>query len=673
MVTNSPSASTTDCPYTKTAGYEPLPGYRIIEPLGRGGFGEVWLCEAPGGLHKAIKFVPRDREGGGNHSLKQEYEAFQTIKSIRHPFLLTLERVELQDDDLVMVMELADAHLQDRQIECQAQGLPGIPRSELLGYLLDGAEALDHISQRYGLQHLDVKPANLFILSGHVKVGDYGLVSRLTGGSGPTLNRGLTPKYVAPEVLRGQIHPASDQYSLALVYHELLSGKFPFAARSPQQMMLAHVSSVPNLAALPPADQAVVAKALAKNPDDRYPACLDFLQALITAVDQSASDTLPPQATRFILPQRFEREQPTDRMIAPPDDAVVSTTPAQGSGSQTVPTRPPEALPALRTVPVPPAQPSPSSGTFGIPPARPTAPRTSPPAPPAQKIPARQTVHYEPEPVKLEAAPSTPGVKLPAIRSVVTTAALQGYDAPPPVVWADQIVDAVLAKANGGGIAPKMPGEIGRRVDGTWVFRFPTTMASSMVRLKCEPMVESRWFDEIEQPDKTKILMKQFVQSGGLWNRWSGKKPAGLVIELNWPMTRGCVEVELLGRLFGAPDAAFVRDSLDVIPKLMIEIQRVLQNVEDRRKSQRIPTNLPIKLYPVADDGTIQPMVSGRLRDISTGGLACATTGQPTSRYCYANFEGCGIADGLAVLLRLLRVNFNGQDYAVSGKFRTDL
>lgn len=673
MVTNSPSVTTTDCPYTKTAGYEPLPGYRIIEPLGRGGFGEVWLCEAPGGLHKAIKFVPRDRDGSGSQSLKQEFEAFQTIKSIRHPFLLTLERVELQESDLVMVMELADAHLQDRQIECQAQGLAGIPRSELLGYLLDGAEALDHISQRYGLQHLDVKPANLFLLSGHVKVGDYGLVARLTGGAGPTLNRGLTPKYVAPEVLRGQIHPASDQYSLALVYHELLTGQFPFTARSPQQMMLAHVSSVPNLVALPTADQAIVAKALAKNPDDRFASCIEFLQSLITAVDQSESDTLPPHATRFMLPQRFDREQPTDRMIAPTDEAVLTTIPAQGSGSQTVPTPRVESLPALRTVSTPGAQPSPSSGTFGIPPQRPNVPRTSPPAPPEPKRPARQTTHYEPEPVQLEATPTTHGVKLPAIRSVVTAAALQGFDAPPPVVWADQIVDAVLAQASGGGIAPKMPGEIGRRTNGTWFFRFPTTLACSMVRLKCEPMIESRWFDEITQPEKNRIVMKQFVQSGGLWSRFASKKPSGLEIELNWPISRGCGEVELLGRLFGTPDSAFVRDSLDVIPKLMVEIQRVLQNVEDRRKSQRIPTTQPIKLYPVADDGTIQPMVSGQLRDISTGGLACVTKGQPTSRYCYANFEGCGIADGLAVLVRLLRVNFNGQEYAVSGKFRTDL
>jgi serine/threonine protein kinase len=679
-----------DYQYAKSPGYEPLPGYRVIEPLGHGGFGEVWLCEAPGGLHKAVKFVAPDTEGTGNTSLKQEYEAFQTIKTIRHPFLLTLERVELVDGELVMVMELADAHLEHRYVECRAAGLPGIPRPELLGYLSDAAEALDHISHKYGLQHLDVKPANLFLLSGHVKVGDYGLVARLTagGGTNPMLNRGMTPKYVAPEVLRGQVHLRSDEYSLALVYQELMTGTFPYVARSAQQMMLAHVSSAPLLGGLPPADQPVVAKALAKNPADRYPSCLAFVQALIAATvpELNQAETLPPMDTRFTRPPGPVADQATDQMVQPPMDSLppgwmpprqqtparppslvgvpsqaLNTTISQpGLGSQTVPAeRRPDPMPALRTVGQRPA-------------ASPSGPIAGPPRPAPR--PAPKTECFDPpDPVELAAAPALQGVKLPGIRSVVTVSALQGFDAPQSVLWADQIIEAVLAKAAAGANPPKMPGEIGRRTDGTFVSRFPTTMAASMLRTKCEPMVEAGWFDQIEQPDRHTYVLRQYMQTGGLWSRLAGAKKAGLELTVHWPTSRGCGEVELFGKLFGDPTAVFVRDSIEVIPQLMEELRTAFQNVEDRRKTPRLPTDMPVTLYPVGDDGSIQPVVTARCLDVSAGGLGCYALTPPTSRYCFAAFQGCGIADGMAVLVRLLRVFFNGQQHVICGKFRTDL
>src|SRR6185437_2938289 len=123
-------------------------------------------------------------------------------------------------------MELADKSLYSLLGDYQGENLLGIPREELLGYLLEAAEALDWMNFEHGLQHLDIKPHNLFVVSNHLKVADFGLVDRLgegePGSRGPRRG-GVTPIYAAPEILRGTISRQSDQYSLAIVYQQLLT------------------------------------------------------------------------------------------------------------------------------------------------------------------------------------------------------------------------------------------------------------------------------------------------------------------------------------------------------------------------------------------------------------------------------------------------------------------
>lgn len=309
----------------KHPGAEPLPGYRLLKLLGRGGFGEVWKCEAPGRLHKAIKFVP------GGDQFRTELAAFEHMRTIRHPYLMTLERVEAVSGELVMVMELADGQIKDRFHACVADGLRGIPRDELLGYLDEAAEALDYLSDRYRLQHLDVKPENLLLLAEHVKLGDYGLVrcADPRNQSPEDRSHGFTPRYTAPEVLNGGVDHRSDQYSLALVYVELLTGVFPFPGRTAQALMVQHITAVPDLAPLSPPDRAVVARALAKDPEQRFASSSAFIRAL-TEVNGAAAAGVVGQPGTY---------GPTAAAAAVDDSAIITSPNRRFADGTTTPVR----------------------------------------------------------------------------------------------------------------------------------------------------------------------------------------------------------------------------------------------------------------------------------------------------------------------------------------------
>src|SRR3989440_3462013 len=264
---------------------EPIPGYRLIEPIGSGGFGEVWKCEAPGGLYKAIKFVYGNLNSldGEGVRAEQELHALQRIKEVRHPFVCTLEQIKVLEGELVIVMELADRSLYDMFVEQQNAGLIGIPRDDLLRYLRDAAEALDYMNEKFKLQHLDVKPRNLFLIGDRVKVADFGLVKQLERQTASGLLGGVTPLYAAPETFNGKISASSDQYSLAIVYQEMLTGQRPFVGKNVRQLAQQHLHEDPDLRALPEGERPIAARALAKDPTQRFPNCMALLGALYRA------------------------------------------------------------------------------------------------------------------------------------------------------------------------------------------------------------------------------------------------------------------------------------------------------------------------------------------------------------------------------------------------------
>jgi eukaryotic-like serine/threonine-protein kinase len=251
-------------------------GYTLREKIGSGGYGEVWSAEAPGGLKKAIKLIY------GFHDetrAQRELKALNRVKQVRHPFLLSLERIDIVDGRLVVVTELAEQSLKDRFRECLQNGEVGIPRDELVAYLCDAAEAIDFLYESHSLLHLDIKPENLLLMGGHVKLADFGLVKDMLETS-VSLMGGMTPTYAAPEVFDGRPTSQSDQYSLAIVFQEMLTGKRPFSGTTPAKLALEHLHEPPDLSQLSPGDQEALRRGLAKSPATRFPNCRAFMEDL---------------------------------------------------------------------------------------------------------------------------------------------------------------------------------------------------------------------------------------------------------------------------------------------------------------------------------------------------------------------------------------------------------
>ncbi|MBV8611456.1 MAG: serine/threonine protein kinase, partial [Singulisphaera sp.] len=292
------------------AGVEPIPGYTLVRRLGRGGFGEVWEALAPGGVHVALKFIRLDTK-----EASLEERALEIIRNIRHPHLLDVQFAVRVADCLVIAMPLCERSLLDRLRECQAQGLAGLPRDELLGYMDDLAQALDFLNEPrhalgeggklVGIQHRDVKPHNAFLVGGSARLADFGL-AKVLEASGASHSGCMSHHYVAPEMINGHVSRWSDQYSLAVMYYELRTGRRPFEGNSILQVIYAHQNQPPDLSALPDEERALVTRALAKQPDERWTSCREFVRHL----KETASSEIDPSrlAPPTKLPEASDSE-----------------------------------------------------------------------------------------------------------------------------------------------------------------------------------------------------------------------------------------------------------------------------------------------------------------------------------------------------------------------------
>jgi len=282
--------------------YEPAPGqvvldqYRLTRFLGRGGAGEVWEALGPADIPKAVKIARFGDEA--DDLTARELEGLRKMRTLRHPFLLHIERFEVVGDLLYVVMELAEGSLKECAAAAVKSGDKGMSRTELLRYLKEAAEALDYLRDKHGLQHLDVKPGNLFISAGHVKVADFGLVHP-HGSKAPSCTFALSPHYAPPELFDGDIEPTADQYSLAVTFQELLTGTRPYVGSSVRALLAAHYRTKPDLSALSASDQRAVAQAIERDPTKRYSSCMAFIDQLRKSTAFAVVERKPASTASF--------------------------------------------------------------------------------------------------------------------------------------------------------------------------------------------------------------------------------------------------------------------------------------------------------------------------------------------------------------------------------------
>ena len=161
---------------------------------------------------------------------------------------------------LVVATLLCDKNLLDRLAECQAQGSAGIPVDELLRYMEEAAKAIDFLNAlRHDLgdgpvaiQHCDIKPANIMLTGGSVMICDFGVAAFLGNPriAATATSMAGSPAYMSPECTQCKPSAASDQYSLAVTYVELRTGRLPFRSQTWTDVIDAHRSGSLDLSML---------------------------------------------------------------------------------------------------------------------------------------------------------------------------------------------------------------------------------------------------------------------------------------------------------------------------------------------------------------------------------------------------------------------------------------
>ena len=268
--------------------------YQVAEALGRGGMAEVYKAYQESlDRYVAIKVM---------HSFLADEEGFlarfqreaRAMASLNHRNIVGVYDFDVQEGMYYIVMEfVSGGTLKDRLSDLVKSG-DQMPLEESVRIAMEVGDALAYAHGR-GMVHRDVKPGNIMLdEQRHAVLTDFGIAKILSGPTVTATGAMIgTPAYMSPEQGLGQPgDERSDLYALGVLFYQMVTGRLPYDADTPLAVILKHVNDpIPQPAELntdiPPEIHAVIIKAMAKNPAERYQTAV----ALITDLQSAAADS----------------------------------------------------------------------------------------------------------------------------------------------------------------------------------------------------------------------------------------------------------------------------------------------------------------------------------------------------------------------------------------------
>jgi serine/threonine protein kinase len=263
--------------------------YRLLRKLGKGGFGEVWLAEKRSQFvtKKVAVKLPLDEQVNFD-AIRQEAELWEQASG--HPNVLPIIDADVLDGQVLIVSEYADGGSLADRLKREGK-LPLQKAVEMTIGILNGLEFLHNRK----IIHRDIKPQNILLQGDTPRLADFG-ISRAMNTTIVSSTIIGTDAYMSPESFDGKRNVQTDIWSVGIVLYALLADKLPFPQEHPSERMFAILTKefAPLPAEVPPNLQKITAKALAKQPENRYQTTTEMRDELQKALLGIAHPTFAP-------------------------------------------------------------------------------------------------------------------------------------------------------------------------------------------------------------------------------------------------------------------------------------------------------------------------------------------------------------------------------------------